>query len=183
MDFAEYELAIRTSLKVPTVILRRTCAEIMINAYNRPILLAWRGNIDIQLMLDPYAAMAYITATYTLKSTGILSRVLQIASHEIAKGNEHIRVKLNSLGAKFQNCSEVSAQECVYNLAGTARDEFLALKRVHQHVSHRRALLAIKDRRVLDDDHHSTISLWARFRRSNKINLNFFENWYSFYIF
>ena len=46
---------IRYSLKRPTLLLRRSPSEIRINTYyNTNLLKAWRANMDLQFVLDPY---------------------------------------------------------------------------------------------------------------------------------
>ena len=56
----DYLLAIRSSLKAPTVFFKRKPNELMINNYNAACLSAWRENMDIQFVLDVYACEMYI---------------------------------------------------------------------------------------------------------------------------
>ena len=50
----QYIKAIRLSLKHSTLLLKRSPSEIRINCYNPHLLKAWRANMDIQFVLDPY---------------------------------------------------------------------------------------------------------------------------------
>ena len=50
-----YLLAIRSTLKTPTIFLKRKQNELRINNYNPACLSAWRANMDIQFVLDVYA--------------------------------------------------------------------------------------------------------------------------------
>ena len=111
----EYLLAISTSIKGPTVFLKRSCNELNLNQYNEMIYIRHRANMDIQYVFDPYAAAAYLTS-YMLKSNAVMSILLKRAIEDIEAGNTSIRKQLNRIASKFQNCSEVSAQECVYTL-------------------------------------------------------------------
>ena len=115
MTYQEYILALRAPLKRSTVFLKRNSNEITINPYNRQIMLRHRANMDIQFVLDSYGVAAYLTS-YMMKSQAKMSRLLRQASLDVERGNLSIREKLYAIASKFQNCSEISAQECVYHL-------------------------------------------------------------------
>ena len=51
LSFDDYILALRTSINTPTVFLKRTCYEIMINPYNKKTFLKHKANMDIQVLL------------------------------------------------------------------------------------------------------------------------------------
>ena len=57
---SQYIETIRYSLKRPTLLLKRSPSEIRINNYNTNLLKAWRANMDLQFVLDPYACAVYI---------------------------------------------------------------------------------------------------------------------------
>ena len=57
-----YSLAIRSSLKTPTILLKRQPNELRISNYNPTSLSAWRANMDIQFVLDVYACAMYIVS-------------------------------------------------------------------------------------------------------------------------
>ena len=60
----QYLKAIRYSLKRPTLFLKRSPFEIKINKYYNPnISKAWRANMDLQFVLDPYMPVLF---TYSL---------------------------------------------------------------------------------------------------------------------
>lgn len=52
MSLEDYNLALRASINTPTVFHRRTCHEIMVNPYNKSILLKHQANMDIQFVLN-----------------------------------------------------------------------------------------------------------------------------------
>ena len=87
ISYETYKLCLRSSIKRSTVFLKRTCREIMINQYNKDIILRHRGNMDIQFITDPYGAAAYVTA-YMLKSNAVMSKLLKKAVVEIRLGND-----------------------------------------------------------------------------------------------
>ena len=61
----QYLKVIRYSLKRPTLFLKRSLFEIRINNYNPNLLKAWRANMDLQFVLDPYASAVYILSYIT----------------------------------------------------------------------------------------------------------------------
>jgi len=57
-SYEDYIYAIRSSLKKPQIFLKRTFAEIQVNAQNKHILSMQRSNMDIQLILDPFSCFS-----------------------------------------------------------------------------------------------------------------------------
>ena len=113
MDFDDYILCIRSSLKAPKVFLKRKTKEMRINLFNENILLAWKANLDIQIVLEPYGCASYIVG-YISKSQRGMSAQLDAAAKEARKGNFDLKKQVRHIGNVFSNCVEVSAQEAVY---------------------------------------------------------------------
>ena len=109
----QYIKAIRLSLKHSTLLLKRSPSEIRINCYNPHLLKAWRANMDIQFVLDPYACAVYILSYITKGQRG-MSKLLRKACEEAKEGNKNIVSKVRHIGNKFLNAVEISAQEAVY---------------------------------------------------------------------
>ena len=57
----EYVKLLSISEKGKVLILKRECKERFINNYNPEMIRAWNANMDIQLVVDPYAVVSYIT--------------------------------------------------------------------------------------------------------------------------
>ena len=93
--------------------LKRSPSEIRINYYNPHLLKAWRANMDIQFVLDPYACAVYILSYITKGQRG-MSKLLRKACEEAKEGNNNIVNKVRHIGNKFLNAVEISAQEAVY---------------------------------------------------------------------
>ena len=108
-----YILAIRSSLKAPTIFLKRKPNELRINNYNAVCLSAWRANMDIQFVLDVYACAMYIVS-YISKAQKGMSDLLRTACEEARRGNSTIKQQVRDIGNKFLNNVEISAQEAVY---------------------------------------------------------------------
>ena len=116
LSLEQYILALRSSINTPTVFHRRTCHEIMVNPYNKSIFLKHKANMDIQFVLNSYGVAVYL-CSYLMKSSGLMNRLLRVAESELRNDrNMTLKQKLVQIASKFQNCSEISAQECVYHL-------------------------------------------------------------------
>ena len=113
MDFEDYICCIRSSLKAPKAFLKRKVKEMRINPFNESILLAWKANLDIQIVLEPYGCASYIVG-YISKSQRGMSAQLDAAAKEARRGNLDLKKQVRHIGNVFSNCVEVSAQEAVY---------------------------------------------------------------------
>ena len=113
MDFEDYIKCIRSSLKAPKVFLKQKTKDMRINLFNEGILLAWKANLDIQIVLEPYGCASYIVG-YISKSQRGMSAQLDAAAKEARKGNLDLKKQVRHIGNVFSNCVEVSAQEAVY---------------------------------------------------------------------
>ena len=113
MDFDDYIKCIRSSLKAPKVFLKRKTKDMRINLFNEGILCAWKANLDIQIVLEPYGCASYIVG-YISKSQRGMGAQLDAAAKEARKGNLDIKKQVRHIGNVFSNCVEVSAQEAVY---------------------------------------------------------------------
>lgn len=112
-----YIKIIRASIKRKTVFLRRNCWELMVNAYNKEIILLHQANMDIQYITNIYNVASYLTS-YVCAHDTVLSQTLQLTKHNLNKENEStdIRRKLSKFAKVFSNSIEIGAQENVYNL-------------------------------------------------------------------
>ena len=81
MDFDDYIKCIRSSLKAPKVFLKRKTKDMRINLFNEGILCAWKANLDIQIVLEPYGCASYIVG-YISKSQRGMSAQLDAAAKE-----------------------------------------------------------------------------------------------------
>jgi len=113
IDEESYILAIQFSLTRDTLLLKRSPSEIRVNSYNANLLKAWRANMDIQYVLDPYACAVYILSYITKGQRG-MSKLLEKACEEAKSGDKDIRNRVRHIGNKFLNAVEISAQEAVY---------------------------------------------------------------------
>ena len=110
-----YLMAIRSTLKKNTVLIKRKPSDIRLNGYNPKILELFASNMDIQFILDPYGCVHYIV-NYISKSYRGVSKLMREAIEETRKGYTDTLTRLRAIGQVFLNASEVSAQEAVYIL-------------------------------------------------------------------
>ena len=113
MDFEDYICCIRSSLKTPKLFLKRKTKEMRINPFNENTIVAWKANLDIQIVLEPYGCASYIVG-YISKSQRGMSAQLDAAAKEARRGNLDLKKQVRHIGNVFSNCVEVSAQEAVY---------------------------------------------------------------------
>ena len=113
MDTETYIKAIRSSLSVPKVFLKRKFEEIRINSYNRTLLKCWEANMDIQYILDPYACVSYIVS-YISKGQRGLSNLLYEACRDAKRKDSDMRQQVRRIGNQFLNHVEIGAQEAAY---------------------------------------------------------------------
>ena len=73
-----YLLAVRSSLKAPTIFLKRKPSELRINNYNPACLSTWRANMDVEFLLDVYACAVFIVS-YISKAQKGMSDLLRTA--------------------------------------------------------------------------------------------------------
>ena len=108
-----YIFSICYSLQRDTLFLKRFPLDIRINNYNADLLKAWRANLDIQYVLDPYSCAVYILSYITKGQRG-MSRLLETVCNEAKSGNKDLINQVRHIGNKFLNAVEISAQEAVY---------------------------------------------------------------------
>ena len=101
MNSEDYITCIKSSLNVPKVFLKRKSSEMRINLFNGKMLLAWKANLDIQIVLEPYGCASYIVG-YISKSQRGMSAQLDAAAKEARKGNFDLKNKSDVLEMSFQ---------------------------------------------------------------------------------
>lgn len=117
LSLDQYILAIRSTLKKATVLLERLPSEIKMNAYNPQLLKLSEANMDIQFVLDAYAAAAYVVS-YMMKAQRGISKVMDFACRQAKRGDKDVVQVLWHMGNAFINAHEIFAQEAVYLTLG-----------------------------------------------------------------
>ena len=108
-----YAEALRISARGRTIVMKRKVKERFVNCYNPTFLSAWKANIDVQVCLDQYAVISYITDYFAKDDSG-LTQVLKEALKETENCNDLER--LHFLKRIYFTHRQVSASEAVYRL-------------------------------------------------------------------
>ena len=73
-----YEEALKYSTPVYTLVLQRDIDEIFVNSYNPEWARAWNGNTDLQVCLDYFAVITYITEYYCKDDSGLMTKLIEM---------------------------------------------------------------------------------------------------------
>ena len=84
-----------------------------VNNYNPEWMLAWNGNMDIQLCLDFFAICTYITDYYTKDETGTLTHLIKAVKECHGKGQKET---MRALANEFSSHRQVGESEAYYKL-------------------------------------------------------------------
>ncbi|XP_065139046.1 uncharacterized protein [Paramisgurnus dabryanus] len=117
IDQAVFEKAYKKCSKKKSVVLKRNPNDVWVNQYNKHLIRAWQGNMDIQYVTDAYSVVVYIIS-YITKAEQEMGLLLQRAQNEAMDGNVEARSALRRLGSIYLHNREISAQEAVYRLTG-----------------------------------------------------------------
>ncbi|XP_072232324.1 uncharacterized protein [Leuresthes tenuis] len=110
-----FERAYSICSKKKSIVLKRNPSEIWVNQYNKDLLRAWQGNMDIQFVTDAFSVVVYILS-YITKAEQEMGLLLQRAQNEARNGNLDAKAAFKQLGSVYLHNREVSAQEAVYRL-------------------------------------------------------------------
>ena len=69
VNIKDYHKALTVSEKGNVIVYKRSVRDIFVNNYNKEILRAWNGNMDIQATMDQYAIVTYVTDYYSKVSS------------------------------------------------------------------------------------------------------------------
>ena len=109
----DYYAALNVSQTGACVILKRTPKEIYINNYNPEWLKAWDGNMDLQVCLDFFAIITYITDYYTKSEAGMMSTLKEAAS---ACREKNTRDQMKFMAQTFLNHRQMGESEAFYRI-------------------------------------------------------------------
>ena len=114
--------ALRTDIEGSAIIImQRSTADIFINNYSPSLMNILSSNMDIQLVLDPFAAASYITGYLTKNESGVSRLLKEIESNckELPKLE-----KIKKFAHALDKNREVSIQEIIYRLLGLNMTKF-----------------------------------------------------------
>ena len=156
LDYDEYKDALKISENGVNIILKRTVAERSINNYNPLFLKAWRANIDVQLCLDPYSVITYITDYITKYENEMTEELLKAV--EETKNWENREAMHYCIRTYFQSL-EVGVSQSTYKVVPGLKLKHSNLKTIfcgtgfpQNRSSHWQKVLPTEDRNEEEDD-------------------------------
>ena len=110
-DEKEYLEFLSISERGRVLVLKRDLKERNVNNYNKEMILAWNANMDIQLVVDPYAVISYI-ASYMNKDENATTPFMREALS--ANAGKEAKEKLKTLREAYLTHRQVGASEAAY---------------------------------------------------------------------
>ena len=107
----EYENALAVNKTGYRPFYKRDVAETMVNTYNSEWLAAWNGNMDIQLCLDFFAVITYISDYYSKDDSGTMKFFLDALKDA---ENEDLRTKFRKVQSVFLTHRQIGESEAYY---------------------------------------------------------------------
>ena len=108
-----YVEALSISTQGYSVILKRDVDEIMINNYNPEWIKCWGGNMDIQVCLDFYAVITYITDYYMKDESGTMKVINEALSNS---HDENLKKRMNIVKNAFLTSRQAGECEIYYKM-------------------------------------------------------------------
>ena len=109
-----YEDALSYSFKKGySVNIKRDIDEILTNTYNPLWLQAWNANMDMQICLDFFAVITYITDYYMKDETGVVKDIKEALNQDVSGD---LRSKLNLVKNVFLTHRQVGESELYYKM-------------------------------------------------------------------
>ena len=115
-----------------SVVLERDIDETDVNSYNIVMLRAWHGNMDIQICLDFFAIITYITE-YIAKMDAALMEVLKSVLEKNADLSN--KEKMTLVANVFQTHRQIGEAEAFYKLIPNLKlkDSNMTTVALHRH--------------------------------------------------
>ena len=113
VSYDGYIKALSTSKSGYSVVQQRDLDEIYINSYNIEWLRAWNANMDIQVVLDFFAVITYVTDYYSKDDTGTMEIIKAALSQTESKD---IKEKMRLIANTFLTHRQMGEAEAIYKL-------------------------------------------------------------------
>ena len=109
----EYLNALSSSKKGYTIVQKRDVDELFVNSYNIEWIKAWNGNMDLQICLDFFSVITYITDYYSKDESGTMKIINSaLAQNECKDVKEQMKLISNT----FLTSRQIGEAEAVYRL-------------------------------------------------------------------
>ena len=108
-----YEGALGLSQSGYKLVHKRDINEIYVNNYNSEWIISWNGNMDLQLCLDFYAVITYISDYYSKDDSGTMRHIKEALKKA---GNESLQAKLALVIHQFLTHRQIGESEAFFKL-------------------------------------------------------------------
>ena len=113
VKYEEYISAISTSNHGYKVVLRRDIDELFVNSFNIEWIRAWNGNLDIQICLDFFAVITYITDYYSKDDSGTLKLITEALKQD---QSSQLKDQMKIVANAFLRNRSMGEAEAIYKL-------------------------------------------------------------------
>ena len=112
-DLDLYIEALTYSKRGYSIIQQRDVDEIFVNSYNPEWTRAWKGNTDLQVCLDFFAVITYITEYFTKDDTGMMVKLTEMVKNsECATLKEKMVLLMNT----YMTARQMGESEAYYKI-------------------------------------------------------------------
>ena len=108
-----YKDALEVSSTGYTIVHERDIDEIYINNYNPGWIRSWNANMDLQLCLDFFAVITYISDYYSKDDSGTLKHIKEALREA---GNEPLKAKLSLVAHTFLTHRQIGESEAFFRI-------------------------------------------------------------------
>ena len=98
LDVETYMDALQISRRGPNIILKQNPQDVFINACHHDILSLWRGNVDLQYVINEIATVKYVCSYITKFEKGMGETLKRVAKE---CQNDAIRTEMNKIKKEF----------------------------------------------------------------------------------
>ena len=109
----DYYKALEYNHRCYEIIQKRDLDEIMINSYNPEWLKCWNGNIDVQVCVDFFSVITYITEYYAKDETKTMEVIKQVLD---SNPDEPTRERMKKVANTFMRSRQIGEAEGFYKL-------------------------------------------------------------------
>ena len=106
-----YEFALKVGQNSYGIVYKRTTSELYVNHYNQEWIQNWNGNMDIQICLDFFSIITYISEYYSKDETGTSSQLMEALKNS---DDKTFREKLRLVANTFLTHRQLGVPEAIY---------------------------------------------------------------------
>ena len=113
VSLKDYIEALSVSKRGYVIVQRRDVDEIFVNSYNKEWIRAWNANMDLQICLDFFSVITYITDYYSKDDTGTMKVINKALKENDCKD---VKDQMKLISNVFLTSRQMGEAEAVYRL-------------------------------------------------------------------